>query len=163
MYDDMKTFDGQTYTGMRVGGTHHWNYRDSEWVETKEAPDRWQFQFNCVKTRAINAPVNTGASLQTKYHWYILADQIATKLDENAYMTSMTGLKFKVGHQRPYWRAFSYDYPGQLSYKERIIAILEETLRQLKGNSVEIDNPLNICKSLRGTGFKSSLDSWLTG
>ncbi len=47
-------------------------------------------------------------------------------------MTSMKGVKFKIGHKRPYWKTFSYNYPEQLSYKERVIKILEEILLELK-------------------------------
>jgi hypothetical protein len=44
----------------------------------------------------------------------------------------MNGLKFKIGHKRPHWRSFSYDYEDQLSYKERVIQVLEEMLKALK-------------------------------
>ena len=132
MYNSLKKYNNKIYTGMRVGGSHHWNYNDGKWFETKEAPDKWSFKFDSVKTRINPAPSNTGASIKTKFHWYIIADQIATKINNNSYMTSMKGIKFKVGHKRPYWRNFSYQYPEQLSYKERIIKILEEILWKLK-------------------------------
>jgi hypothetical protein len=134
MYNTLKTHDKKIYTGMRVGGSHHWNYNEGKWLETKKAPDKWSFNFESLKTRMNPAPKNTGASIKTQYHWYILADQIATKVDENSYMTSMRGMKFKIGHKRPYWRTFSYNYPEQKSYKDRIIKILEETLKNLKTN-----------------------------
>lgn len=117
---------------MRVGSSHHWNYNNGKWHETKEAPDKWSFKFNSIKTRVNSAPNNSGAKINTKFHWYIIADQIATKIDNNSYMTSMNGIKFKIGHKRPYWKAFSYSYPEQVPYKERIIKILEETLEKLK-------------------------------
>lgn len=132
MYDTYKTYNKKIYTGMRVGGSHSWNYNGGKWFETKETPDKWNFKFDSLKTRVIPAPKNTGASINTKYHWYIIADQIATKIDENFYMTSMNGVKFKIGHKRPYWRNFSYKYPNQISYKERVIKILEEILQELK-------------------------------
>ena len=47
-------------------------------------------------------------------------------------MTSMNGVKFKIGHKRPYWKAFSYSYHEQVPYKERIIKILEKILVELK-------------------------------
>ena len=134
MYNTFKTHDNKVYTGMRVGGSHHWNYNEGKWFETKEAPDKWRFTYDSVKTRIKTAPKNTGASIQTKFHWYIIADQIATKIDENSYMTSMKGIKFKIGHKRPYWRTFSYNYPNQLTKKQRIIKILEEILKELKTN-----------------------------
>lgn len=117
---------------MRVGGSHLWNYTNGKWHETKREPDKWSFKFESVKTRINPAPINTGASINTKFHWYIIADQIATKIDNNSYMTSMKGVKFKIGHKRPYWRTFSYNYPNQPSYKERVIKILEEILSELK-------------------------------
>lgn len=132
MYNTFKTHEKKVYTGMRVGGSHYWNYTKGRWYETKETPDKWKFSFSSLKTRINPAPVNTGASVKTKYHWYIIADQIATKLDENSYQTSMKGIKFKIGHKRPYWRTFSYNYPDQLTYKERVIDILEGVLKELK-------------------------------
>ncbi|MHA2184292.1 MAG: hypothetical protein ACXAAI_04755 [Promethearchaeota archaeon] len=135
MYNTLKTHDKKIYTGMQIGGTHHWSYTKGKWFETKKAPDQWSFKFESLKTRINPAPVNTGASIKTQYHWYILADQIATKIDANSYITSMKGIKFKIGHKRPYWRTFSYNYPEQSSYKERIIKILEDTLNNLKNSS----------------------------
>jgi len=132
MYNSLKAHNKELYTGMRVGGSHYWIYNNGKWNETKEAPDKWKFSFNSIKTRVSSAPNNTGASINTKYHWYIIADQIATKVDNNSYMTSMKGVKFKVGHKRPYWRTFSYNYPNQLGYKEKLIKILEEVLFELK-------------------------------
>ena len=132
MYNNLKTYNNIKYSGMRVGGSHHWNYNNGKWHETKEAPDKWSFKFKSIKTRVNPAPNNTGASINTKFHWYIIADQIATKIDSNSYMTSMNGVKFKIGHKRPYWKAFSYTYPDQVPYKERIIKILEEILVELK-------------------------------
>jgi len=132
MYNHLKTHNNKFYTGMRVGGAHNWNYKNGKWHETKEAPDKWSFKFNSIKTRINPAPSNTGASINTKFHWYIIADQIATKIDSNSYMTSMKGVKFKIGHKRPYWKTFSYNYPNQVTYKQRIIKILEETLMKLK-------------------------------
>ncbi|MHA2196297.1 MAG: hypothetical protein ACXABO_11990 [Promethearchaeota archaeon] len=119
---------------MRVGSSHSWNYNKGKWFETKESPDKWKFTFDSLKTRIKPAPQNTGASINTSYHWYIIADQIATKITPNAYNTSMSGIKFKIGHKRSYWRNFSYEYPEQITYKERVIQILEEILQQLKAS-----------------------------
>ncbi|MEJ2248409.1 MAG: hypothetical protein P8Y70_03635 [Candidatus Lokiarchaeota archaeon] len=132
MYDSLKKYDGKVYSGMKIGNSHLWNYNNGKWYEVKESPERWNIQFNCVKTRSHQAPENSGAKVGTKYHWYILADQIATKMESNSYQTSMNGLKFKIGHKRPHWKTFSYNYPEQDSYKQKIIKILEETLLRLK-------------------------------
>ncbi|MFW9866380.1 MAG: hypothetical protein ACFFEN_09825 [Candidatus Thorarchaeota archaeon] len=138
MYDILKKYNNKIYSGMRVGGSHSWNYTDGKWIETKIAPDKWNIRFESLKTRLRPAPKNSGAHINTKFHWYILADQIATKIDENSYMTSMKGIKFKVGHKRPNWRMFSYNYPEQDSYKEHVIKILEETLESLKNDKSDI-------------------------
>ncbi|MFW9876767.1 MAG: hypothetical protein ACFFG0_27040 [Candidatus Thorarchaeota archaeon] len=130
-YNSLKSYNNKIYTGMAIGGIHQWNYTDGKWYEMKKAPNRWTFSFNSIKTRLHAAPSNTGAHVGTKYHWYIMADQIATKLDTNSYMTQMKGVKFKIGHKRPHWKTFSYNYPEQQSYKERLISTLEYILRQL--------------------------------
>ncbi|MFX1388946.1 MAG: hypothetical protein ACFE9Z_02655 [Promethearchaeota archaeon] len=132
MYNSLKKYNNNIYTGMKIGHSHHWNYHDGKWFETKKEPDKWSFKFDSLKTRINSAPINTGASINTKFHWYIIADQIATKIDNNSYMTSMKGIKFKIGHKRPYWKSFSYNYPDQLSYKEKVIEILEKVLNDLK-------------------------------
>jgi hypothetical protein len=131
-FNTLKKFNDKIYTGMAIGGSHHWHYNNGNWFETKKAPDRWTINYKSLKTRAHSAPLNSGANVGTKYHWYLIADQIATKLDSNSYMTSMNGVKFKIGHKRPNWKMFSYNYPEQQSYKERIIEILEHILKKLK-------------------------------
>ena len=120
---------------MKVGGTHEWNYNNGKWIETKMSPEKWNFKFDSVKTRLHQAPYNTGAEKNTKFHWYLIADQIATKLDKDSYMTKMRGVKFKIGHKRPHWNAFSYGYPQQESYTQKIIKILEDTLSSLKNQN----------------------------
>lgn len=42
---------------------------------------------------------DSGIPVGTEYHWYILAQQSVRKLDANKYSTSMTGLKYKLGHK----------------------------------------------------------------
>ncbi|KKK45026.1 MAG: hypothetical protein Lokiarch_13210, partial [Candidatus Lokiarchaeum sp. GC14_75] len=132
MYDTIKTHNQKIYTGMRIGGAHSWNYNNGKWLETKKTPDKWSFTFDSIKTRENFAPKNTGAHINTKFHWYIIAEQMATKLNDNSYMTSMRGIKFKLGHKRPYWRTFSYNYSNQIACKDRIIKILEDTLKKLR-------------------------------
>ena len=132
MYNELKKYDEKIYTGMKIGGQHKWHYDHGKWIEIKQAPDKWAISFESIKTRFHNAPSNSGAKVGTKYHWYIIADQIATKLDANSYLTQMQGVKFKIGHKRPNWKQFSYKYPEQLTYKERVIEILESVLKKLK-------------------------------
>ena len=119
---------------MKIGNSHYWNYNNGKWFETKEAPDRWKFHYKSLKTRNKPAPIDSGAKVNTQFHWYIIADQIATKINSNTYKTFMNGAKFKIGHKRPHWRSFSYEYPEQMSYKEKIIHILETILKKLKEN-----------------------------
>ena len=131
LYNTLKEFNGQKYTGMKIGGKHRWNYRDGNWNETKISPEKWNFEFICNKYRTHQAPVGTGALNNTKYHWYIIADQKVTKLDANTYRTEMTGLKFKVAHKRPHWNHWSFHYKKE-TYEDRVINILEEVLETLK-------------------------------
>jgi len=131
-YDDLKKHNGQIYTGMLVGASHNWRYPDGSWHETKLAPDRWSFEFRSQKTRSDPAPAGSGAMPGTGYHWYILADQHVRKIDKDSYDTLMTGLKFKVGHKRPDWQSWSYDYPEQRCYRLKIIEILENAAKELK-------------------------------
>jgi len=131
-YDDLKIYNGKIYTGMPIGSSHNWLYPNGRWVETKVAPDKWQFSFESLKHRNRLSGDNTGAANGTMFHWYIIADQKATKLDNDSYKTSMTGVKYKIGHKRPHWRTFSYEYADQLSYREKVIQVLEEMLQTLR-------------------------------
>ncbi len=142
-YNTIKTYKGKIYTGMEIGNSHDWYYKNGKWNETKKAPDKWNFNFNCLKTRVNPAPNNSGANINTKYHWLILADQIATKINANSYMTSMKGVKFKLGHRRPNWNSFSYNYPDQIGYKDRILNILEDTIKKIKNGKFNMINTSN--------------------
>ncbi len=130
-FDNMKIYNGQKYSGMPVGLSHHWNYPNGEWEETKVAPDLWKIKFTSLKSRKTPAPEGSGVPLKTSYHWYIMADQQVTKATKDDYQTTMEGLKFKIGHKRPYWKKFSYGYEGQPTYRQRLIKILQSTLQQL--------------------------------
>ncbi len=131
-FDDLKSFNGMKYSGMSVGGAHHWNYPEGLWDETKVAPDKWQFKFTSLKRRQVAAPVGSGVPLNTGYHWYIIADQRVIKADKDTYETVMEGTKFKIGHKRPYWKNWSYAYSGQMTYRQRLIQIFQNILQQLE-------------------------------
>ena len=133
-YDDLKEFNGQKYMGMPIGGSHVWNYPNGTWKEEKVEPDSWVFKFQSMKRRRKEAPKNSGAPINTEYHWYILADQRVRKVDKDTYETVMEGVKHKLSHKRPYWRKWSSEYQNNKSDRERIIAILEEMLKLLKGS-----------------------------
>ena len=131
-YNDLKVFRGESYTGMSVGGEHAWIYPNGLWRERKVAPDKWEFTFASIKERERSAPIGSGVPPDTQYHWYLLAHQRVRKIDEDTYNTLMSGVKYKLAHKRPHWRKWSSDYPGQMSEREKAIAILEETLAELK-------------------------------
>jgi len=99
-YNDFKEYEGQRYTGMKIGRSHKWNYDQGVWTEKKITPDLWQIGYAVTKRRAGRAPEGSGVPVGTGYHWYIVAHQNTTKQTANDYTTSLTGLKFKIAHQR---------------------------------------------------------------
>nr|MDO8111156.1 hypothetical protein [Candidatus Sigynarchaeota archaeon] len=135
-YDAVKSHDGKAYTGMTVGGKHSWKYDGGRWDETKISPDKWEFTFTCDKQRLHHAPEGSGALPDTEYHWYIIADQKVIKVDEDTYHTAMAGVKFKVGHKRPQWKTWSYNYHGEC-YEDIAIKILEGIIEDLKARKAK--------------------------
>jgi hypothetical protein len=131
-YDDLKEFGGKVYSGMSIGGEHTWEYPDGLWQERKVAPDRWTFTFSSLKRRVRCAPEGSGAPVGTGYHWFILAHQKVQKRDKDTYETLMQGVKYKIAHRRPHWRAWSTAYPDHESEREALIRILEEEIAALK-------------------------------
>src|SRR5262245_9639381 len=99
-YNEFKEYEGQKYTGMKIGRSHKWHYDRGEWKETKITPDLWQIRYAVTKRRAGHAPEGSGVPVGTEYHWYILAHQNTAKQTANDYATTMTGLKFKIAHRR---------------------------------------------------------------
>ena len=135
-YDDLKEFEGETYSGMSVGGEHSWIYPNGLWRETKITPDKWTFTFASLKERERSAPDGSGVPPGTQYHWYILAHQRVRKIDADTYHTFMSGVKHKVAHKRPAWRKWSCDYPDQPSESDRIASILHEALDEVRGRTI---------------------------
>ena len=133
-YDDVKDFEGEEYSGMAVGGQHTWHYTDAVWRERKIAPDAWEFTLTSVKKRDRPAPPGSGAAVFTEYHWYLLAHQWVRKIDADSYTTFMSGLKYKVAHKRPHWRAWSDEYPGNASSRDQVLEILEEAADRLRAD-----------------------------
>src|SRR5207247_5232202 len=78
-YNDVKEYEGQRYTGMKIGRSHKWYYDRGEWKETKITPDLWQIGYTVTKRRAGRAPEGSGVPVGTEYHWYVLAHRNATK------------------------------------------------------------------------------------
>jgi hypothetical protein len=128
-YNKFKDFHGQLYTGMKIGRSHKWKYGTGTWKETKITPDQWEFNYAVTKRRAGHAPEGSGAPVGTDYHWYILADQDALKLDANSYSIKMHGLKFKLAHKRADHENWSISEKGQ---KKKLIKILQKMIEHLE-------------------------------
>lgn len=141
-YDDLKEHDGDTYTGVRVGDGHDWRYPHGRWREAKTAPDRWRVTFTADKHRQRPAPPGSGADVDTRYHWYLIAHQRVRKLDKDTYATRLEGHKFKLGHRRPAWRRFSYAYDDQPGLLALVIDALETRLEEVRARRSDGQTPL---------------------
>ena len=128
-FDAFKEFEGKRYTGMKIGRGHHWRYDEGDWTETKVTPDKWEIRFNVNKRRRGKAPEGTGAPVGTEYHWYILADQTARKIDANTYWTEMVGFKYKLAHKRAGKDTWSASDAAQ---KRHLVALLKEMIARLE-------------------------------
>jgi len=128
-YNAYKEYHGQQYTGMKIGRRHKWYYDKGEWHERKVTPDKWEIEYSVVKRRAGKAPEGSGVPVGTEYHWYILADQTAKKLDANDYSTSMVGYKFKLGHKRVGKDKWNISENAQ---RKRLIRILQDLIKDLE-------------------------------
>jgi hypothetical protein len=140
-YNAIKEFEGKKYTGMRIGGSHCWYYRQGEWKETKVTPDKWQFTYAVNKRRKWDAPEGSGAPVGTEYHWYILAHQNVRKLNANEYTTSMMGMKYKLSHRRAASEKWSASERAQLG---QLITILEENITQLRHELGEANREMGV-------------------
>jgi hypothetical protein len=130
-YDDLKRAGRRGYTGMKVGGVHHWEYPDGRWSERKVSPDRWAIHFTSTKRRWRRAPEGTGAKVGAEYHWFVLAHQRARKLDANTYATEMVGTKHMVAFRQPGWQRWSSQFKGHKTQRERLRALLQAALDAL--------------------------------
>jgi hypothetical protein len=133
-YDEFKEYEGQRYTGMKVGRSHKWNYDQGVWKETKVTPDLWQISYAVTKRRAGRAPEGSGVPVGTEYHWYILAHQNVSKLNANDYTTSMTGMKFKIAYKKAgsdKWSA------SQKAQRKRMIRFLQDVIADLEQQQAE--------------------------
>jgi hypothetical protein len=128
-YNEFKNFEGQRYTGMKIGRSHKWNYDAGVWKETKITPEEWQIDYHVTKRRAGHAPKGSGVPVGTEYHWYIIAHQNVTKLNANDYSTSLTGLKFKLAHKRSDKGNWSVSEKTQ---KKKAIQILRQLISDLE-------------------------------
>src|ERR671928_800771 len=128
-YNEYKEFEGQKYTGMKIGRSHKWYYDKGEWKEKKITPDLWQIGYAVTKRRAGRAPEGSGVPVGTEYHWYVLAHQNTTKQSANDYTTSLTGLKFKIAHKRAGSEKWSATPRTQ---RKRMIMFLRSVLADLE-------------------------------
>jgi hypothetical protein len=133
-YDEFKVYEGQRYTGMKVGRSHKWYYDKGEWKEKKITPDLWQFSYAVTKRRAGRAPEGSGVPVGTEYHWYILGHQNVAKLNANDYTTSMTGLKFKIAYRKADSGKWSASPKAQ---RRRMIRFLQDVIEDLEKQEVD--------------------------
>lgn len=133
-YDASKKWEGRSYTGMKVGRTHAWDY-EGKWKERKIGPDLWEVSFHATKTRkGRGAPEGSGAPVGTEYHWFFVpTSQTARKMDANTYETHLQGLKWKLGFKPATAKSWDYEWSrtGETA-RQRAIRILEQTLADLK-------------------------------
>src|SRR3954464_56806 len=125
-YNRYKFFQGKQYTGMTIGRSHKWYYDQGIWLDKKITPDKWLINYEVTKRRAGKAPEGSGVPVGTEYHWYILAHQKVKKLNANDYSTSMSGMKFKVAHQRADTGKWSASERAQ---RKRMVKFLQETIQ----------------------------------
>lgn len=128
-YNKFKEYEGKQYTGMKVGRSHSWIYDQGQWKEKKITPDKWEINYAVTKRRKGKAPEGSGVPVGTKYHWFILADQVVEKLNANDYSTEMTGVKYKIAHQRANKDEWNISEQAQ---KKRLIKILKELVKNLE-------------------------------
>ncbi len=134
-YNEFKGFEGQQYTGMKIGRSHKWYNDKGEWKETKITPDLWEISYAVTKRRAGKAPEGSGVPVGTEYHWYILAHQNVKKLNANDYTTTLTGLKYKLAHKRYDKEKWSTTAKTQ---KKRLIKLMQELITQLDKEPIPV-------------------------
>ena len=133
-YDEFKEYEGQKYTGMKVGRSHKWYYDKGDWKETKVTPDLWRISYAVNKRRAGKAPEGSGVTVGTEYHWYVLAHQNVSKVTANDYTTSLSGLKFKIAHRRAGSEKWSATPRTQ---RKRMIEFLRSVIAELETQQEE--------------------------
>ena len=133
-FNEFKEYEGQRYTGMKIGRSHKWYYDKGEWKEKKITPDLWQITYAVTKRRAGRAPEGSGVPVDTEYHWYVLAHQNVCKLNANDYTTSMSGLKFKIAYKRADTGKWSATPQTQ---RKRMISFLRDVIEDLEKEQEE--------------------------
>ena len=136
IYDEYKVFNGQQYTGMKIGRSHKWYYDKGEWKEKKITPDLWEISYAVTKRRAGKAPEGSGVPVGTEYHWYILAHQVVKKLNANDYTTELSGIKFKLAHKRVDKNKWSATARTQ---RKRLVKLMQEMIAQLEMEPIPLE------------------------
>lgn len=72
-YNTYKEYEGQQYSGMKIGRSHKWYYDKGVWKDKKITPDLWNITYEVIKRRAGKAPKGSGAAVGTEYHWYMIS------------------------------------------------------------------------------------------
>jgi hypothetical protein len=148
-YNEFKEFEGHEYTGMKVGRSHKWYYDKGEWRETKITPDLWEISYAVTKRRAGHAPEGSGVPVGSAYHWYILAHQNVRKINANDYTTSLTGLKYKLAHQRAGAEKWSASSNAQ---RKHLANFLKQMIVQLEMDPVPVNFDFDD-KNYKGEAF----------
>ncbi|KAL4894988.1 hypothetical protein BDV59DRAFT_174248 [Aspergillus ambiguus] len=130
-YNSLKSYKGQVYSGMAVGGSHTWNYDQGVWQETKEEPDLWRINYQTNKRRAKKAPQGSGAPVGTEYHWLIVGHQLVKKVDANTYETKLTGSKYKLAYKSA--SSNSWSIPTVKKQRDREVELLEDAKQRVQG------------------------------
>ncbi|HEV7780735.1 MAG TPA: hypothetical protein VGO58_05690 [Chitinophagaceae bacterium] len=134
-YDALKFFGEKQYTGMKVGGHHKWYYDKGVWQEKKIHPDCWEIHYAVTKRRAGKAPTGSGAAVGTGYHWYIMANQLVSKLNADDYTTVLSGLKFKLAHKRAAKGSWSASAAAR---RKELVNFLKGMIRQLENKPIPL-------------------------
>jgi hypothetical protein len=130
-YNALKSYKGQYYSGMAVGGSHTWNYDQGVWKETKEEPDLWRIDYRTNKRRARRAPQGSGAPVGTEYHWLIVGHQHVKKVDANTYETVLEGSKYKLAYKSASSNMWSV--PTVKKQREREVELLDDAKMRVQG------------------------------
>ncbi|GKZ25340.1 hypothetical protein AbraIFM66951_000740 [Aspergillus brasiliensis] len=130
-YNALKSYKGQMYSGMAVGGSHTWTYDQGTWKETKEEPDLWRIDYQTNKRRARKAPTGSGAPVGTEYHWLIVGHQHVKKIDANTYETHLTGSKYKLAYKSA--SSNSWSVPTVKKQREREVELLDDAKQRVQG------------------------------
>jgi hypothetical protein len=135
-YDEVKSYEGQQYTGMAVGRSHKWYYDKGDWRETKITPDLWEISYAVTKRRAGHAPEGSGVPKGTEYQWYIMAYQNVGKLNKDDYSTELKGLKFKLAHKRADKEKWNASLGAQ---RKKLVKLLQEMIKDLKKKPLPLE------------------------